>query len=231
MAGDVYYSEGTLYDRQSGNVVVVEGSGAVDSVNGKVGVVTLDAADFPTLVSDDEFDAHENLVGMPSGHVPGGGTGGYVLTWSDALGGFGWEPIPGAEQLVTSVNGEVGAVELSAADVDADPAGTAQGLLDTHEAVLGALGHLPAVGDAGDVLTVVGGAWVAEAPATGGSPFGTSWALMQYDTVTQEYVGLGGADPALVDWRWWVGPDWPKNIDGGEDWAEGDGYTPTALEE
>lgn len=81
-----------------------------------------------------------------------------------------WVDLPylGEGQSVDSVNGETGAVTLSAADVGADPAGSAATVASTltaHDATTGPGDHVATGGASGDVLTRTGGGAAWQAPA------------------------------------------------------------------
>lgn len=73
------------------------------------------------------FDLEGYVLGgrEVSGVAPDSGD---LLTFNGGV----WMPVPAAPGGVTSVNGETGVVSLSAADVGADPTGTASGLVATE---------------------------------------------------------------------------------------------------
>jgi hypothetical protein len=105
-----------VFDSISGNWVPGQLPDYVESVNGSSGVVTLDAADVgadPAGTAAGLVSAHESALDPHSQYT----------TTAEAS----------AAAPVQSVNGETGAVSLSAADVGADPAGTAASAISAHE--------------------------------------------------------------------------------------------------
>lgn len=101
------------------------GPGAVSSVNGEVGVVVLDAADVgadPAGSAAAALVAANTYTDTEIAAIGGVGANGEVLTL--VAGVPSWEPA--AAGGITSVNGDVGPiVVLTAAEVGADPAGSA----------------------------------------------------------------------------------------------------------
>lgn len=102
------------------------GGGAVDSVNGQSGIVSLDASDVGAA-SATSFASHTAATGAAA-HLPTGGAAGQVAT-RDAGSTVVW------------------------GDVDADPAGTAATTVASHAAQQGAALHLPSGGTPGQVPT------------------------------------------------------------------------------
>ncbi len=218
------------------------GGGAVASVNGQTGVVSLDAADVSADTAGSaaavqaNLDGHEAVQGLTA-HIPSGGAENDVLT-KGAGTSVAWTAPAAAG--VSSVNGEVGAVSLSAADVGADAAGsssTVQGNLTTHAATTGSGGHLAAAGTTGQVPVSNG---------AGAAPWATLTATQVAFTPTvdnaatnvQEAVGIALAPVRVMVWnettseyepaggqvRIWVGPIHPEDDTGpyGADWEVGD---------
>jgi hypothetical protein len=110
--------DGKEYARKDGAWTEVVGGGSVDSVNGQTGVVVLGAADVGADPAGTAAAAVAAHVAAPDPHTQ-------YTTAAEAA----------AAAPVQSVNGETGAVSLSAADVGADTAGAAaavQSNLDTH---------------------------------------------------------------------------------------------------
>lgn len=113
--------------------------GAVDSVNGQTGVVVLTAADVsadpagsaaaaaaasqPIATINAKGDLYAGTGDNATTRLPVGVDGRVLTADSAQATGLTWSLIPSAP--VTSVNGETGAVILDAADVSADPAGSA----------------------------------------------------------------------------------------------------------
>lgn len=230
--------------------------GAVASVNGQTGVVSLDATDVGADTAGSaaavqaNLDGHEALLGSGT-HVPTGGLENDVLT-KGAGTSVAWSaPAAGG---VSSVNGETGAVSLSAADVGADTAGSAaavQGNLTAHAGTVGSSGHLAAGGTPGQVpvsdgagaspWATLAAAQVAYTPtaeiiattvqAAVTEVFGNMLAVLEYNTITGEYDVLVGAGPVSALLRWWRGPVLPKDASGANAaaWQPGDFYTSTAT--
>lgn len=231
------------------------GGGAVASVNGQTGVVSLDAADVTADVAgsaaavQSNLDDHEAAQGLTA-HIPSGGAQNDVLT-KGAGTSVSWTAPAAAG--VSSVNGEVGAVSLSAADVGADPSGsssTVQTNLTAHTGTTGSSGHLAAGGTSGQVPVSNGSgaapwatltaAQVSYAPtaeivattvqAAVAEVFGNMLAVLDYNEGTGHYDLMVGADPATALLRWWRGPILPKNASGtnAAEWEPGDFYTSTS---
>ncbi|MGW4639576.1 hypothetical protein ACWEN6_13660 [Sphaerisporangium sp. NPDC004334] len=122
---------------------------AVETVDGRTG---------PAVTLTDRY-VPRSLIGQPGG-VPG-------------LDGAGRIPAaqlpPGAVNAVVSVNGEVGAVILSAADVGADSAGTAAAAVATHTA---RTTSVHGISDTALLETVTGAAAKIAAHSTGSDAHG-----------------------------------------------------------
>ncbi len=231
------------------------GGGAVASVNGQTGVVSLDAADVSADTAGSaaavqaNLDGHEAVQGLTA-HIPAGGAENDVLTKGTGT-SVAWTAPAAAG--VSSVNGEVGAVSLSAADVGADAAGsssTVQTNLTTHTGTTGSGGHLAAGGTTGQVpvsngsgaapWATLAAAQVSYAPtaeivattvqAAVVEAFSNMLVVLDYNEGTTQYDVMVGADPATALLRWWRGPVLPKNATGtnAAEWQPGDFYTSTS---
>ncbi len=214
------------------------GGGAVASVNGQTGVVSLDAADVgadtagSSAAVQANLDGHEALQGLGS-HLPSGGTTGQVTTRT--VDGVAWQD-PTSGGAVDSVNGQTGVVALDAADVGADPSGTAAGAVAGHADDYGSGAHLPTGGTEGQYLVKGAGVETAwQSAAVDLNAFAAACVVtVSYDEGTSAYVppaSLSGLGLSLASFhrRIWVGPTLPKDTTGGATWAEHDFYLNTSA--
>lgn len=121
-------------------------TGAVLSVNGQTGVVTLDAEDVgaqPISTINAAGDLYVGTGNDATTRLPIGSEG-EVLTVSG--GAVSWEPASGGGA-VDSVNGQTGVVVLDAADVGADPTGSAAAAQAAAIAASQSLSTINAKGD------------------------------------------------------------------------------------
>ncbi len=183
--GDLYVGTGPdatarLPIGTAGEVLTVAGgtasweaapAGAVSSVNGQTGVVVLTAANVgaqPISTIDAKGDLYAGTADNTTARRSVGINGTVLTADSSDPTGMVWQT-PAADA-VTSVNGQTGVVVLTAANVGADPAGSAAAAAAASQplAIIDATGdlyigtgnntttRLP-IGTAGEVLTVVAG--------------------------------------------------------------------------
>lgn len=142
------------------------GSSAVESVNGQLGHVVLDAADVGA-------DAAGTAAGAVAGHEAALDPHPQYTTASEAA----------AAAPVQTVNAQTGAVVLSAADVGADAAGTAGAAVAAHEAALDPHPQYTTAAEASAAAPVQAvnaqtGAVVLDASDVGADPTGTAAAAV-----------------------------------------------------
>ena len=199
------------------------GGGAVDSVNGQTGVVDLDSGDVGADPAGSSagvqanLDTHQGLQGLGQ-HVPAGGSPGQVLTKGTGS-NVAWDDPAGGGGAVDSVNGQTGVVDLDAADVGADAAGTASAAVAGHADDYGAGAHLPTGGDAGQVPVKGSGTAVAWGDMPSGvAALADSAAVMKrWDDNADVYVWSGSTTGPTDGYTniVWVGPTDPVGAGGG----------------
>lgn len=138
---------------------------------------------------------------------------------------------------VSAVNGEIGDVVLDAADVGADPEGTADALMLAHAAEIGPGKHLPPGGTTGEYLQrsagSPGAAWVPVPtnPVEWSDLNGAILGYLRQGTDGEYHWPGAGAPPAGVCTNVvYEGPDDPATSDTDRAVVDGDIWLTTILE-
>lgn len=188
-------------------------TGAVLSVNGQTGIVTLDSVDVgaqPIATIDAKGDLYAGTGNDATTRLPVGADGEVLTADSGDPTGMSWQA-GGGGGAVDSVNGQTGVVVLTAASVGADAAGAAAAAQAAAQAASQPIATINAKGDlyvgtANDTTTRKGvGADGTVLTASAADPTGVVWSAPASAPVTSVNAQIGavvlgvadvGADPA-----------------------------------